>query len=169
MKSKKSENYIFVDLDETLIHTFIPFYGETPTKDAVKVKIEGEKVLYDTVLRKEALLFLQTLRKIGKVYMLTAATADYAAAMNLEFGLGFTSQDIYSREDIAAGALDASLFGEGNVYLFDNLSRHENRSKIMFLRNICEDVNYIKVPEFYNNKASPFTRELIKELVKHIS
>lgn len=161
-------NYIFVDLDETLIHTFQPFYGETPTKDAVKVKIAGENELYDVVLRQGALYFLQVLRKAGKVYMLTAATADYAAAMNLEFGLGFTSQDIYSREDIAAGNLDPALFGKGNVYLFDNLPRRENRSKIEFLREINKEVNYIQVPAFYDNKHAPFTHSIIESLLDYV-
>jgi len=161
-------NYIFVDLDETLIHTFQPIYGETPTKDAVEVKIAGENWLYDVVLRQGALYFLHVLRNAGKVYMLTAATGDYAAAMNLEFGLGFTSQDIYSREDIAAGNLDPTLFGEGNVYLFDNLHRRENRSKIEFLREINKEVNYIQVPAFYNNTHSPFTHKLVEDLVSRI-
>jgi hypothetical protein len=168
MKSEKN-NYIFVDLDETLIHTFIPFYGEVPTKDSVKVKISGEDELYDTALRQGALYFLQLLRNTGNVYMLTAATADYAAAMNREFGFGFTSQDMYSREDIAAGQLDPNLFGQGKVYLYDNLPRHENRSKIVFLRNICKEVNYIQVPAFYNNKTAAFTHEEIEELVRRIS
>ena len=96
-------NYIFVDLDETLIHTLQPFFGDEPSKDAVKVKIPGEKEDYDTILRQGAVYFLHELRARGKVYMLTAATSDYAAAMNAQFGFGFTSQDIYAREDIAAG------------------------------------------------------------------
>lgn len=168
MKSRKN-NYIFVDLDETLIHTFLSFHGETPTKDAVKVKISEEEKPYDVVLRQGALYFLQLLRNTGKVYMLTAATTDYAAAMNLEFHLGFTSQDMYSREDIAAGNLDVNLFGEGNVYLFDNLPRHENRSKIEFLRDINPTINYIQVPTFYDNRTAPLTREIIEQLVGRIS
>lgn len=168
MKLEKN-NYIFVDLDETLIHTFISFYGEIPSEDAVKIKIDGEDELYETVLRQGALYFLQLLRNTGNVYMLTAATADYAAVMNEKFGLGFNESNMYSREDIAAGQLDPNLFGQGNVYLYDNLPRHENRSKIVFLRNICKEVNYIQVPGFYNNDVSPFTHEIIERLVKHIS
>jgi TFIIF-interacting CTD phosphatase-like protein len=165
------KNYIFVDLDETLLHTFQPFFGETPTKDAVKVQIEGEKELYDTVLREGALYFLHVLRNAGEVYMLTAATADYAAAMNAKFNLGFTSQNIYSREDIASGSLDVARFEVGKVYLFDNLPRSENRNKIIFLRNIGENkqVNYVQVPAFHNNKYQAFTDEIIEQLVSRIS
>ena len=161
-------NYIFVDLDETLIHTLQPFFGEEPTNDSVKVKIPGEKEYYDTILRQGAVYFLHELRTKGKVFILTAATADYAAAMNAKFGFGFAEGEIYSREDISFGNLDPKLFGEGNVYLFDNLPRRENRSKIEFLRAICKEVNYIQVPAFYYNETAAFTHEIIKHLVDTI-
>jgi len=165
------KNIIFVDLDETLIHTFTPFWGETPTKDAETILLPGPKGKdeeYQTALRQGALHFLQILRNLGDVYILTAATKDYANAMNRHFGLGFTENQIYSREDVQAGQVDPAYFGKGTVYLYDNLSRHENYSKIRFLRPLGE-VNYVKVKEFYNNKTSPFTHEMIKELVSCIS
>lgn len=161
---------IFVDLDETLIHTFMPAWGETPTKDAEEVLVtsEGRTEPYDTVLRQGALHFLQILRNTGDVYILTAATSDYAKAMNRHFGLGFVENQIYAREDVQAGQADPGFFGKGIVYLYDNLPRHENRSKITFLRPIG-DINYIQVKEFYNNKTAPFTHEYIEELVSKIS
>lgn len=165
------KNIIFVDLDETLIHTFLPAWGETPTKDAETVSFistEGREDEYDVVLRQGALHFLQILRNKGDVYILTAATSDYAAAMNRHFGLGFTNNQIYSREDIQASQADPEFFGKGTVYLYDNLPRHENRSKITFLRPIG-NVNYIQVEGFYNNKTAPFTHEYIKELIFKIS
>jgi hypothetical protein len=155
---------IFVDIDETLLHTFVRAYGETPTKDAVKVEL-NENEVYDVVLRNGAIKFLSYLRTYGDVYALTAATADYAAAMNQKFNLRF--EHIFSREHIQAGQADPSFFAKGSVYLYDNLPRHENRSKIVFLRPI-NDVNYIQVPAFYNNKTSPFTDSLIDSLVSHV-
>lgn len=163
------KNIIFVDLDETLIHAFMPSWGETPTKDAEEVLIRNEATTetYETVLRQGALHFLQVLRKTGDVYILTAATSDYANAMNRHFGLGFVEDQIYAREDVQAGNADPEYFGRGTVYLFDNLPRHENRSKITFLRPLG-NINYIQVKEFYNNKTAAFTHEEIKELVSNI-
>jgi hypothetical protein len=155
---------IFVDIDETLLHTFDRFLGETPTKDAVKVKLNEDEI-YDTVLRKGAIKFLSHLRTYGEVYALTAATADYAAAMNERFNFRF--EHIFSREHIQAGEVDPTLFPKGSVYLYDNLPRHENRSKIVFLRPIG-NVNYIQVPGFYSNKVSPLHDELIDKLVSHV-
>lgn len=164
------KNIIFVDLDETLIHTFIPFWGETPTKDAEVVSFigaDGKEEEYETALRQGAVHFLQVLRNTGDVYILTAATNDYACAMNRHFGLGFVEDQIFSREDIQSSQADPDYFGKGTVYLFDNLPRSENRSKIVFLRSLGE-VNYVKVEEFCNNRTDSFTHEYIKELVSKI-
>jgi len=164
------KNIIFVDLDETLIHTFMPFWGETPTKDAETIIIaepRGKEKDYQVVLRQGALYFLQILRSLGDVYMLTAAPKDYAIAMSGHFGLGFTDSRIYSREDIQGNQADPAYFGRGVVYLYDNLPQYENRSKINFLRNLG-NVNYIQVEEFYNNKNASLTHEYIKKLVSNI-
>ncbi len=48
---------IFVDLDETLFHSYNSFWGETPAKDAVKVDI-GNNEIYTVSLRKGAIKFL---------------------------------------------------------------------------------------------------------------
>ena len=81
--------------------------------------------------------------------------------------LTVVKDQIYSREDIQTGQVDPKLFGEGTVYLFDNLPRHENHSKIRFLRPLG-NTNYIKVHDFYSNKTAAFTHEEIKELVSNI-
>ena len=160
---------IFVDLDETLIHTFMANWGETPTKDAEEVILntDGATDIYNTVLRQGAIYFLEVLRKAGNVYMLTAATTDYANAMNQHFGLGFTEKEIYAREDTRAGVADPEFFGTGKVYLFDNLPRHDNRTKIDFLKPLGE-LKYVQVQDFYNNKYGAFTHADIEGLVSNI-
>lgn len=158
---------VFVDLDETLIHTLSVFFEDPPAKDSKKVKI-GEHN-YDVVLRQGALYFLEILRNSGEVYMLTAATEDYAFAMNKAFKLGFKEEQIYSREDISSSIASSKHFGKGKVYLFDNLPRFENGTKIRFLRPLGE-LTYIQVtPEFYSNKTAAFTHEQIELLVSNIS
>lgn len=158
-------NTIFVDLDETLIHTFIAFYGETPTKDAVQVPLDGAK--YDVALREGAHTFLERLRKLGNVYILTAATRDYARAMNKHFNFGFNEADIYSREDVQYGQAVPEYFKGGKVYLFDNLPRKENRPKIDFLRPLGE-VTYVQVEEFLNNRNHRWTENVIDQLVSNV-
>jgi hypothetical protein len=155
---------IFVDIDETLLHTFALAYGEIPTKDAVKVKL-NENEIYDVALRNGAIKFLSYLRTYGEVYALTAATADYAAVMNAKFNFRF--EYIFSREHIQSTEADISFFPRGAVYLYDNLPRHENRNKILFLRPLG-NVNYIQVPAFYNNKTDSLTDSLIDGLVSHV-
>jgi phosphoserine phosphatase len=162
------KNVIFVDLDETLIHTFMQYDGENVTGDAVPVKVPGDKIPYQTSLRKGSKEFLQRLRELGDVRMLTAATTDYANAMNRKFGFGFTSSQIYAREDIAAGAFAPNFFGECKVYLYDNLPRHENRSKIVFLRPLG-NVEYVQVSGYYgNNDIASLTPETIDYLIGRI-
>lgn len=156
---------IFVDLDETLLHTFLQYYGETPTKDAVEVDI-GNNEIYTTVLRKGAIKFLSELRTRGNVYALTAATADYAKAMNTQFNLGF--EHIFSREHIKHTQADPNFFIKGQNYLYDNLPRHENASKIIWLKPIG-NVTYIQVPAFYNNKTDSLTDKLIQELINKLN
>lgn len=162
------KNVIFVDLDETLIHTFSPFEGEEVSEDAVPVKVPGDKFNYKTSLRQGSLEFLQRLRVVGEVRMLTAATTDYANAMNRKFGLGFTAMQIYAREDVAGGAFAPDYFGECKVYLYDNLPRRENRSKIDFLRPLGE-INYIQVPAYWGyNDVAGLDDNTIERLVSMI-
>ena len=162
------KNVIFVDLDETLIHTFMQYEGEGVTGDAVPVKVPGDKIPYQTSLRQGALEFLRRLREVGEVRMLTAATTDYANAMNRKFGFGFTGMQIYAREDVAGGAFAPDYFGECKVYLYDNLPRRENRSKITFLRPLG-NVNYIQVSGYYgNNDIAKLDNKAIEWLVSMV-
>jgi hypothetical protein len=156
---------IFVDLDETLFQSYNSFWGETPAKDAVKVDI-GNNEIYTVSLRKGAIKFLSEVRTRGNVYALTAATADYAAAMNRDFHLGF--EYIFSRENIQSGQADSSFFIKGQTYLYDNLPKRENHSKLAWLRPLGNTI-YIQVPEFYNNKKDSMTDEMITNLVSKLN
>ena len=154
--------YIFVDLDETLIHTYD--FHEMPCKCAVPVTVEG--VEFKTSLRPGAKEFLAKLREIGEVRMLTIATYDYAIEMNRLFDLGFVEKDIYARHHIQAPTID--LKPAEFVYLFDNLPLRENRRKIEFLR--CVTINkipsYIQVKEYRGGQRFPFDKEEIDRLTK---
>ena len=154
--------YIFVDLDETLIHTYD--FHEMPCKCAVPVTVE--EVQFKTSLRPGAKEFLAKLREIGEVRMLTIATYDYAIEMNRLFDLGFVEKDIYAREHIQSPLIN--LEPAEFVYLFDNLPLRENRRKIEFLR--CVTINkipsYIQVKEYRGGQRFPFDKEEIDRLTK---
>lgn len=153
--------YIFVDLDETLIHTYD--YHETPCKCAVPVQIEES--FYKTSLRPGAKEFLTKLREIGEVHMLTIATYNYAIEMNRLFDLGFAEKDIYARHHIQAPAAD--LKPAEFVYLFDNLPLRENRRKIEFLRCVTANKlpSYIQVKEYRGGQRFPLDSDEINRLI----
>ena len=154
--------YIFVDLDETLIHTYD--FHEMPCKCAVPVTVEN--VEFKTSLRPGAEKFLAKLREIGEVRMLTIATYDYAIEMNRLFDLGFVEKDIYAREHIQSSLIN--LEPAEFVYLFDNLPLRENRRKIEFLR--CVTINkipsYIQVKEYRGGRRFPLDKKEIDRLTK---
>lgn len=160
-------NHIFVDLDETLIHSHEE-YSAKSVKPLLKEIMLSDNCVYNTQLRPNALTFLNELRKLSSnVFMLTIATKEYAVAMNRIFGLGFFSTMIYSREHIQA--FDVPTVSRGNVFLFDNLKKGENRNKIIFLRTLGE-LQYIQVPAYYGGikDFNGYTPELIEELTKPI-
>ena len=153
---------IFVDLDETLIHSAYPMTN--PPDDAVRVKAGNED--FDVVLRNGALQLLKTLRNRGQVHMLTIATHDYALEMNSVFKLDFPTHRIFSRTHVATRSNpDISA---PRVYLFDNLPRRENRNKIEFLRKISSTVMYYQVPAFEGYPAQHFSDKELTNLISRL-
>ena len=100
--------------------------------------------------------------------MLTIATKEYALEMNRVFSLGFPEERIYSRRDVSNLSVD--LIPAERSVLFDNLSRHENRKKIEFLRKTCKTriPEYIQVQEYLGGEQFPFSPVKIKELLKQL-
>lgn len=153
---------IFVDLDETLIHSFETLLH--PPDGAVRVNAANEK--YDVLLRGGALPFLKMLRNRGQVYMLTIATHDYALEMNSVFKLDFPTHRIFSRTHVATRSNpDISA---PRVYLFDNLPRRENRNKIEFLRKISTTVMYYQVPAFEGYPTQHFSDKELNNLISRL-
>jgi hypothetical protein len=156
--------YIFIDLDETLIHTFEDW--ENPTPDAVQINIDTDT--YNTSLRPGALEFLKQMRDTGDVFMLTIAYTQYALKMNEVFNLGFQPSEIYARENIQDEAI--SLPPRDRVFLFDNLPRRENRLKIEFLRAVSTKGNpfYIQAKEYRGHQDMAIDQEYADWISKAI-
>jgi len=139
--------YIFVDLDETLIHCNLWIDEIREGESVITLDVPGKGEEYRALLRPGALDLLAELRKIAPCYILTASVQDYARAWNEKFNLGFENKDIYSREHIVNRHIDVSKFTDPAAYLIDNLPRQENRDKIQFLKML--DL----FPKYYNIKA----------------
>lgn len=168
--------YVFVDLDEVLIHTEY-FYGKKPSEE----KVDGfaqwfsHPYLYVARIRPGALELLRRIREIvpsERVFMLTSSVKDYAHNWNTVHGLGFEPHQIYHREDIyncSVEPLDAKRFPDAEVYHIDNLPRWENGGKIQFLSAIDETPTYIQVTEFRTSPKDDFTQFEIDDVIAHIT
>jgi len=166
---------VFVDLDETLIHTlgFKTIAGDVEKVNDLCDKpvtiTLGKKEHYVTVLRPGANFLLFRLREIGHVYMLTRAHKDYAQAMNKAFNFGFTEDKIFDREYVKNWKYktpDIKITTGKNV-LIDDLMVRDNFEKIAFIKRFGT-VKYINVPAFLGNKEEGFTRSYIKDVLEDI-
>jgi hypothetical protein len=146
--------YIFVDLDETLIHTY-GLFSKSAMPGYQKITL-GSKEHYNTKVRECSVAFLEQARKKAKVFMLTVATRDYALAMNKAFSFGFEAEDIYSREDIRGRTGKIPQIEPGAVWLFDNLPEEYNEEKCRYLAHLGP-LNYVQVSEFDHYSGSSTT------------
>lgn len=158
--------YIFVDLDETLIHCNP--WNDEPVENSKVITLEPNDK-YRAVLRPGALELLKALRAIAPCYILTAAVQDYAEGWNWEFDLGFKNEDIYSRKAIFLGQFKEGKFPTGHTYLIDNLPRSENRSKIEFLCEINTVPKYFNIKPYYGYETQDITADMIQEIVTFVT
>ena len=155
--------YIFVDLDETLIHT-VGLHTGRDMPNYKKIFL-SKKESYNTRLRSCSLAFLTAAREKAKVFMLTVATRDYALAMNEAFSLGFKAKDIYSREDVRAKLIKPPKIEPGAVWLFDNLPLDYNEEKRDFLAHLGP-LNYVEVPPLDHYSADRLDADDLLLLLK---
>ena len=176
---------IFIDLDETLIHTLgmVPYtapkgkdstvelkfkepepntdYADTP------VKIKLDKEVYHTILRPGANFLLFQLREIGHVYMLTRAAKSYAQAMNQAFNFGFIEDKIFDREYVKNWNCMTPNIEHGDNFLIDDLNLDDNFEKIAFIKKFGTS-KYIKVNAFYGRKDEGYTHTDINNIIETI-
>ena len=116
------EPVIWIDLDKTLVYVrddhenqmlamLAPSWGISADV-ILRPSRKGRRMLRRVIvggvecrgcLRHCAHDFLETLRSLAKVRMLTAASRPYAKAMNIAFKLGFKNSQILAREDWMSG------------------------------------------------------------------
>ena len=183
-----TKNLIFVDLDETLIHSLgmVPFtksrrdndlgiellskepkvddkFADTP----IKVVVGKEMYHTHTILRPGANYLLLRIREIGHVYMLTRADKYYAQAMNKVFGFAFNEDRIFDREYVNKWKYKNPKLPKGNTFLIDDLDDFDNFEKISFINKFGPS-KYIKVSGFYGWKEEGFTHSDIDNIINTI-
>ena len=166
---------VFVDLDETLVHTLGmktiagDFGDESNLCDKPVTIALSKKEQYVTVLRPGANYLLFRLREVGKVYMLTRATKDYAIAMNKAFNFGFDEDRIFDRNFINKQKHNTPKnISQGRNFLIDDLDVRDNYEKVAFIKRYGT-VRYINVQAFYGEKGNEFTSSYIQEIIEKIT
>ena len=168
------KKYIFVDLDETLIHANYSGTGD-PRKAMARSQYEFIKLddeWYKALLRPSASAILELCRSKGyKVCMLTMAIESYAREWNKTYNFGFKDDEIYAREDLYSGSLMLSHFPDGKTYLIDNLVKETNTIKLNFLRPISEKgiTNYYRITDFYGREDPEIAKKELAEISEFLN
>ena len=166
-------NKIFWVIDETLIHTL---FNEKTTQPHISFKLQNDKAAYNTIVRECAQSVIDFSREIvgaENVYILTAATHDYAFTINNRAGWGFGEHQIIARDEIArhktstaygGSCVLASILAHRDNVLIDNLPWRYNTDK-MDLIGIRQD-RYIKIDEYYGVEFEhSYFEEYVKEAI----
>lgn len=170
-------NNIYFDLDESLIHTVL----REPNQSHVKFVLDG--TAYYTLIRpcaKELIEFARSLVGVDKVFILTAATLDYAKEVNRLGDFGFEHKNIIAREELSKysyyGAYGGTCYvdrEDASIYnvLIDNLEPRYNESKtcpIGISHKYKE--RYLHVKDYYgvNFPDDPFEQN-VKDFLTNLS
>lgn len=163
--------HLFIDLDETLVHSLPMTTGRKPAKGRFLIELLEPHERYESKVRPGAHLLLEALRSMSKdsrLTLLTAAVMEYAVKHNELFDLGFIGEDICSREDIAHGS-GGWLPKEGRCFLIDNLpvDSQSSRKKINFLEKIGP-VTYIHIEPYEGETRQDLTPDKIRDIILKI-
>jgi hypothetical protein len=150
---------VFFDLDETLAYTVF----NRPEQKHVEFYSEHNGGIYFTIIRENSAEIINWARKavgVDNVYILTAASYDYAREISRLAGWGFPDDKILSRETIEKYSIGRMGWG-GEVttphddfvdsvnLLIDNLHPRSNKTKIDLLN--IQLANYLKIDDYYGN------------------
>lgn len=170
---------IFVDLDETLIHS-IPAYGGKGMGKRKRIQL-GPGETYHTCKRHSTPQIVDALKEIAPTKIFTMGTRDYALAINETLELGFSPNDIIAREDYSYETNSAygretvlkDLKIDPQAILIDNLeANNQNTSGKMRYLGITPDRFFHirtytggKDPEKFTESEWPTILEAIKKLI----
>jgi hypothetical protein len=152
MQNKENTN-IFLDLDETLIFSI---YSSANSHDhnLDRYKKYNPVIAHDpyvTLIRpiaNDIIQFCRELVGIDNVYILTAATYEYACDICRVAGFGISYDKIFSREDFH---YDVPKFKNKNNILIDNETYEYHlegeRNKVKFLHNLPKN-KFVEIRDF---------------------
>lgn len=166
-------NKIFIDLDETLVHTCLSDLEQ----EHLVISLPNDYDYY-TIVRPSAINVIKFARDMvgrNNVYILTVATRKYAEQICEKAGFEFDNDHIFTREDINRNEFRGAYGGQhcysnedvahkDNV-LIDNLPPHYNTSKTSYI-GIDSD-NYLNVDDYYgvNYKEEKFYNDVCEFLL----
>lgn len=157
-KNNTTTQRVFWDIDETLIHTSMI----EPKQKHCRFSLEEGGGVYFTIFRpcaKDLIAYSRSLFGVDNVYILTAATIDYAREINRLGEFGFSDDHIIAREHISdhrystayggSAVVEHKLGSKDNV-IIDNLPAKFNEEKTSLL-GIWKTVetNYFQIKDYY--------------------
>lgn len=189
MKPPIKRATIYVDLDDTLIWTWEPLITSafmsaafglpicTPPKPGqgnrriVKVPI-GDKFAL-SCCRPNVKSLLRDLRRLAEVRLLTHAHLDYALAMNMAFGFGFSQQQIFSlsatnrQDEMPPRTGVAVLIDDNGSYSGDEAwKRHREKCAVIGVEQ--DSFSDIQVTPFTGRQNDLFARPLARRSIRSI-
>jgi hypothetical protein len=158
-----------------MLHTLL----SDPDQEHIQFTIPDDPTTYYTIIRPCAQGLIDYARElVGKdnVYILTAATTDYANTINEKAGWGFDEEHIIAREEIQRHLIPTAYGGSAYVekqgvahkdnVLIDNLPYKQNMGKVNLI-GILQD-RYLKVDDYYGVNGTEWDtfEEDVKEFLK---
>lgn len=150
---------IFQDLDECILHVQV---NKKPNQEHHEFTLHEDPNTYYAMFRpcaKELFAYYNELVGKENVYILTAATLEYAEAVNRLGEFGLDSDHIFAREHTQKHTYFTGMYGNGstsivaheladkNNVLIDNLPWKYNTTKMNFM-GIHVD-HYHQTPQYY--------------------
>lgn len=166
-------NRIYFDLDECLISSYVSLLNNETFQFDVSIGVEEE--VFHVKINPSAFAVLSFARSLvgkEKVWMLTSSIREYAEAINSACNLGFSTDQILSREDIEK-IVNLCRFDcefnnphqHKNNVLIDNLPCRNNEEK-MIVGGISPE-RYLQVKDYYGQYDPSFSEKVKSFLKEH--
>ena len=146
---------IFLDIDETLIHSAYYKFDKNIRNDAITLSFFDMSPNVYTYVRPCAAKVIAAARALvgrDNVYILTTSTCEYAKQVNEGAGWNFKNESIFTREDLR----DAYQHGvttphhtlaDPNNVIVDNLPPRYNFTKMAYIG--IDQTRYLQVRDYF--------------------
>jgi FMN phosphatase YigB (HAD superfamily) len=164
---------IFLDIDETLIHSEYRKFNEEIRNDEITLSFSDSPDLY-TYVRPCAAKVIDAARALvghENVYILTTSIREYAEQVNEGAGWDFKNQSIFTREDLRAALKNGIItphhtLTDSNNVIVDNLPPRYNLTKMAYI-GIDTD-QYLQVRDYYGTTDDETESAFYKQVVNFL-